>query len=362
MSNFFEPNIINYVVFSFVGSFLLTFYLIPKIIKVVNHKQLMDSPNSRSSHQKLTPAFGGVSFYFIIILTLLFLGKSIDDDQISLNIIAATTILLFTGLKDDLVVISNFSKLIGQVSAGCLFLYEMSYTDLNFYGAFGITEITGIAGFGMMLFFMLIIINAFNLIDGIDGLAASIGVVTLSFFGYIYYQLETPFYVVLCIAMIGSLLAFLRFNFSTKKKIFMGDTGSLILGFMIAVMSVKFMSLRASDYEVISVNPKHSIFIIIAILVFPFFDTARVFILRILNKKNPFLADNNHTHHILLNLGNSHTKSSVLIILFSILITILLFIASTFIESSWLMLGVYAFTFLLFYAIFMQFASKKNLE
>ena len=325
MLDFFEPNIVNYTIFAFVGSFLLTFYLIPKIINVVNHKQLMDSPNSRSSHEQLTPTFGGVSFYLIIILALLFLGKSIDEEQISLNIVAAITILLFTGLKDDLVVISNFSKLIGQISAVSVFLYESSYTNLNFFGAFGLTEITGVVGFGIMLLLMLLIINAFNLIDGIDGLAASIGALTLSCFAYIYYQLDEPFFLVLCVGMIGSLLAFLRFNFSTKKKIFMGDTGSLILGFIIAVMSVKFLSLRVGDYELVSVAPQHSIFIIIAILVFPFFDMARVFILRILNKKNPFLADNNHTHHILLNLGNSHTKSSVLITLFSIIITILSF-------------------------------------
>ncbi|MFY0632005.1 MAG: undecaprenyl/decaprenyl-phosphate alpha-N-acetylglucosaminyl 1-phosphate transferase [Flavobacteriaceae bacterium] len=362
MTNFFEPNIINYTVFAFVGSFLLTFYLIPKIINVVNHKQLMDSPNSRSSHEQLTPTFGGVSFYLIIILALLFLGKLIDDENISLNIVAAITILLFTGLKDDLVVISNFSKLIGQISAVCVFLYESSYTNLNFFGAFGLTEVTGVAGFGIMLLLMLLIINALNLIDGIDGLAASIGVVSLSCFAYIYYQLDEPFFVVLCIGMVGSLLAFLRFNFSTKKKIFMGDTGALILGFIIAVMSVKFLSLSAADYEVVSVVPQHSIFIVIAILVFPFFDMTRVFALRIFNKRNPFLADNNHTHHILLNLGNSHTKSSVLIILFSTIITIFLFLASTKIHNSWLLLGVYALTFLLFYAVFVKFASKKNLE
>ncbi|MBL4605954.1 MAG: undecaprenyl/decaprenyl-phosphate alpha-N-acetylglucosaminyl 1-phosphate transferase, partial [Flavobacteriaceae bacterium] len=198
MTDFFEPNIINYTVFSLVGSFLLTFYLIPKIINVVNHKQLMDSPNSRSSHQQLTPTFGGISFYVIIILALLFLGKSIDDEHISLNIVAAITILLFTGLKDDLVVISNFSKLIGQISAVCVFLYETPYMNLNFYGAFGLTEITGVVGFGMMLLLMLLIINAFNLIDGIDGLAASVGVVILSCFGYIYYLSDEPFFVVIC--------------------------------------------------------------------------------------------------------------------------------------------------------------------
>ncbi|MBL4605126.1 MAG: undecaprenyl/decaprenyl-phosphate alpha-N-acetylglucosaminyl 1-phosphate transferase, partial [Flavobacteriaceae bacterium] len=186
--------------------------------------------------------------------------------------------------------------------------------------------------------------------------------VILSCFGYVYYLLDEPFFVVICLGMVGALIAFLRLNFSTKKKIFMGDTGSLILGFTIAVMSVKFLSLGAQDYETISVVPHHSIFIVIAILVFPFFDMTRVFILRILNKRNPFLADNNHTHHILLNLGNSHIKSSVLIVLFSIIITIILFIASAKIYNSRLLLGVYITMFLLFYVVFVKFASKKNLQ
>lgn len=361
MLDFFEPNIVNYTIFAFVGSFLLTFYLIPKIINVVNHKELMDSPNSRSSHKQLTPTFGGISFYVIIILSLLFLGKHIDDDGISLNIVAAITILLFTGLKDDLVVISNFSKLVGQILAVSVFLFDLGL-DINFFGAFGLYETTGFLGLGIMLLLMLITINAFNLIDGIDGLAASIGVIILSYFGYVYFHLDEPFFVILCVGMVGSLLAFLRFNFSTKKKIFMGDTGSLILGFTIAVMSVKFLSLGTEEYKTISIVPHNSIFTIIAILVFPFFDMTRVFVLRILNKKNPFLADNNHTHHILLNLGNSHTKSSVLIVLFSIIITIILFIASAKILNSWLLLGVYAITFLLFYVAFVKFASKKNVQ
>lgn len=360
MVDFLEPNLLKYTLIAFSGAFLLTFYMVPKIIRVVNHKELMDHPNARSSHKQLTPTFGGISFYVVLVLMLLFLGKHVDDENLSLNIIGAITILLFTGLKDDLVVISNVSKLIGQISAVCVFLFLTDYTMINFYGAFGLNEISGILGFGFMLLLMLSIINSVNLIDGIDGLAASVGVITLSLFGIIFYQLEQIFFCVICFGFVGALVAFLRFNFSTKKKIFMGDTGSLILGFVIAVMSIQFLTLGAEEFKQISVLPQNGFFAMIAIIVFPFFDMVRVFILRILNNKNPLLADKNHTHHILLNLGNSHTKSSVLIVLASVVITVLLLLASKEVNNSWLLLGIYMITFLSFYVAFIKFASDKK--
>jgi UDP-N-acetylmuramyl pentapeptide phosphotransferase/UDP-N-acetylglucosamine-1-phosphate transferase len=360
MVDFLEPNLLKYTLIAAIGSFLLTFYLIPKIIRVVNHKELMDHPNARSAHKQLTPTFGGISFYIVLVLGLLFLGKHVDDSNLGLNVIGAITILLFTGLKDDLVVISNVSKLIGQISAVCVFLFLTDYTSINFYGAFGLNEINGAIGFGFMLLLMLSIINSFNLIDGIDGLAASVGVITLSFFGAIFYQLEQIFFCVIAFGLVGALIAFLRFNFSKKKKIFMGDTGSLILGFIVSVMAVQFLNLGATDFEQIFVQPHNAFFVLIAIVVFPFFDMIRVFILRILNKKNPLLADKNHTHHILLSLGNSHTRSSLLIVLSSIVITLLLFFASKEVNNSWLLLGIYAITFLSFYVAFIKFASEKK--
>lgn len=360
MADFLEPNLLRYTLIATVGSFLLTFYLVPKIIRVVHHKELMDHPNARSSHKQLTPTFGGISFYVVLILVLLFLGKHVDDEGVSMNIVGGITILLFTGLKDDLVVISNISKLIGQISAVCVFLFLTNYTNIDFFGAFGLSEVNGVLGFGFMLVLMLSIINSFNLIDGIDGLAASIGAITLLLFGIIFYQLEQTLFCVICFGLVGSLIAFLRFNFSKKKKIFMGDTGSLILGFIVAVMSVKFLTLGEMEFQRISVVPQNAFFALVAIIIFPFFDMMRVFTLRILNKKNPFLADKNHTHHILLNRGNSHTKSSMLIVFTSIVITVLLFLVSKEVNNSWLLLGIYVLAFLSFYIAFIKFASEKE--
>lgn len=360
MVDFLEPNLLKYTLIAAIGSFLLTFYLIPKIIRVVHHKELMDHPNDRSAHKHLTPTFGGISFYVVMVLVLLFLGKHVDEQNLGLNIIGGITILLFTGLKDDLVVISNVSKLIGQISAVCVFLFLTDYTTINFFGAFGLNEINGFLGFGFLLILMLSIINSFNLIDGIDGLAASVGVITLSFFGVMFYQLDQIFFCTICFGLVGSLIAFLRFNFSKSKKIFMGDTGSLIIGFVVSIMAVQFLNLGAADFEQVHVVPQNAIFVLIALIIFPFFDMARVFILRILNKKNPLLADKNHTHHILLSLGNSHTRSSIMIVLASIVITVILFFVAREVNNSWLLLGIYTVTFLSFYVAFIKFAPEKK--
>jgi len=362
MVDFLEPNLIKYTLIALCGSFLLTFYLIPKIIKVVNHKELMDHPNERSAHQRFTPTFGGISFYIVLVLMLFFLGKHVDEGNLGLNIIGAVTILLFTGLKDDLVVISNTSKLIGQISAIGVFLFLTDYTTINFFGGFGIDGINGFFGFGFLLILMLSIINSFNLIDGIDGLAASIGVVTLLFFGILFYRLEEIFFCVICFSMVGALIAFLRFNFSRDKKIFMGDTGSLIIGFIVSVMAVHFLNLSTIEYEKVFVLPHNAIFVLIALIIFPTFDMARVFILRIFKKKNPLVADKNHTHHVLLELGNSHTKSSFLIVICSVFVSISLFLVAKEVENSWLLLGIYMLTFLSFYAAFIKFASEKDIK
>lgn len=187
--------------------FLLTYYLIPKIIKVVNHKSLMDYPNERSSHKHLTPTFGGASFFVILVITLLLI-QMLDLNNLSLNIIAGLTILLVTGLKDDLVVISPQAKLLGQFIAVCIFLFNTSFYEIDLHGLFGLYETGPYLGYIITVFIMLIIINAFNLIDGIDGLAASIGIIVLGMYSVIFYFLKEYYYILICASLIGSLLAF----------------------------------------------------------------------------------------------------------------------------------------------------------
>ena len=172
----------------FILSFTITYIFIPKIINVVNYKELMDKPNSRSSHKQLTPTFGGVSFFLTLILTL-YLIRNFDVENIRLNIVAALTILLFTGLKDDLVVISNKTKIIAQIIAISVFLFQTNFIIINLHGFLGIYQMHPMVSYFLVTFLMFAIINSFNLIDGIDGLAAIMGI---NYFD-VFFSLILPF-------------------------------------------------------------------------------------------------------------------------------------------------------------------------
>jgi len=340
-------------------TFILTYYLIPKIINVVKYRSLMDSPNERSSHKRLTPTFGGASFFAILIITLLLI-QLLDVDSLSLNITAGLTILLFTGLKDDLVVISARAKFTGQCIAVVFFLFNTGFYEINLHGFLGIYETGPYLGYVFTSFIILSIINAFNLIDGVDGLAASIGIISLSMYAVIFYFLQEFYYILICASLIGSLLAFLRFNLSSKKKIFMGDTGSLIIGFIVSVMTIKFLSVDQGSLRELRFIPQNSIFVACSILIFPLFDTIRILMVRISKKKHPLLADKNHIHHVLLDHGNSHIKTSIIISSFSLLFSLLFIYLTTQITNIWLILGLFSVSYLIFLAIFFRLSINRK--
>lgn len=175
------------------------------------------------------------------------------------------------------------------------------------------------------------IINAFNLIDGIDGLASVIGLIAFASFGLLFYLVNQPFYLGLACSGFMMLLAFLRFNLTKdlKLKTFMGDTGSMIIGFIIAVFSLRILSLDSSELKALPLSSENIPILIIAILIVPLFDTSRVFTIRVMEGRKPFSADKSHIHHVLINKFKiSHRKASFLIGLINILFAVLFFISA----------------------------------
>ncbi len=293
-------------------------YLIPKIRAIVLFKQLMDNPNERSSHKQATPSLGGMAFYIILMLSIYF-NYSFDTYNVSMSIVPGLTILFFLGLKDDLVVLAPRTKLIGQISASLFILMNIKFEINSLHGFFGIQEVPYWAGLAIGLFLMLAIINAFNLIDGIDGLAGSIGIVAFSGFTLVFFYAERYFFSLTCIVMVGMLIGFLYFNLSSRKKIFMGDTGSMIVGFMLAVMAIRFLSLDTDSLNHLPFNAVDIPIVIISFLIIPLFDTSRVFIIRLLNGTGPFSPDRNHLHHVLVDAHHiSHRRASFFIALANI--------------------------------------------
>ena len=308
------------------GAFVLTYLTIPKIIGVVEYRRLTDDPNRRSSHAMRTPTLGGVSFFYTLIFALFFIRGHDGFDE-AMYIIPGLTILFIVGLKDDLVVISPGAKLAAQVFAVAFILVNPSFTIDSLNGFLNINEIPYYLYLFIAGFMMLTIINSYNLIDGIDGLASVVGMVIMVIYTTIFYLSEEYFFALLAITMNASLMAFLGFNLSSDKKIFMGDTGSLIVGFVISILTLKFLALKPTDYTELPFLLENAPLIAISILIVPLFDTARVFAIRIANKKAPFSPDRNHTHHVLIDYwGLTHKQASFIIGCFNLLF-VMLFIA-----------------------------------
>lgn len=314
----------------FIGSFLITYLTMPKIIGVVEYKRLMDDPNQRSSHSTKTPTLGGVAFFYTLIISLFFIERWAELNE-AIYIIPGLTILFIVGLKDDLVVLSPGSKLIAQGLAVSFILTNPSFTIHSLNGFLNINEIPYFLYLGIAMFLMLVIINSYNLIDGIDGLASVVGIVILVIYTTIFYLTGEYFFALLSIAMNAILLAFYGFNVSASRKIFMGDTGSLIVGFIISILTLKFLALTPSAYEDLPFLLENAPIIAIAILIVPLFDTARVFAIRVANKRSPFSPDRNHVHHVLIDFwGLTHKQASFIIGFFNLLfVTLFIVLGST---------------------------------
>ncbi|MFT0713952.1 glycosyltransferase family 4 protein [Flagellimonas lutimaris] len=310
----------------FVGSFLLTYLTIPKIIGVVEHKRLMDDPNQRSSHKSRTPTLGGVSFYFTLILVFFFI-KNWHEYGEDMYIIPGLTILFVVGIKDDLVVLSPGTKLAAQILAISFILVNDSFGIESLNGFLNIYEIPYYLYLVIGGFLMLTIINSYNLIDGIDGLASIVGIVIMVIYTTIFYLSKEYFFALIAITMNACLMAFFGFNVSSNKKIFMGDTGSLIVGFIISILTLKFLALEPTAYGELPFLLENAPLIAISILIVPLFDTARVFTIRLANKKGPFSPDRNHVHHVLIDFwGLSHKQASFIIGCFNIIFVVLFII------------------------------------
>ncbi len=306
-------------------SFIITLISIPSIVRVSTIKNLVARPNGRTSHINPTPNLGGVAIFAgVIISFVLFTGITTAHEL--KYIIAAMLIIFFFGLKDDLHPITAYKKFIGQ-SIAILFILIPGDLHLNFlHGLIGINEISYFPSLIISYVLFLALINSFNLIDGIDGLASGIGILTSVFFGIVFMMVNQLAYAIMSFILASSLLAFFYFNvFSKKNKIFLGDTGAMLAGLILAIFAVRFLNVEANS--LFFKQGQSAPAILLAVLIVPLFDTARVFILRIVRGKSPFEADRNHIHHRLLSLTGSHIKATFIILLVNVLmVTIALII------------------------------------
>lgn len=289
------------ILLSGVLAFLITFFAIPIIIQVSREKKLFDEPDERKVHKMVIPTLGGLGIFAGFILSTL-LGSPAGSPLMQYYA-AAAIVIFFLGIKDDILILSPAKKFIGQLIAAGIIIKFGGVQIGDMHGFMGIGKLSNIAGIIFTLFTLIVIINSFNLIDGVDGLAGSLGLLTALVFGSYFFYVGQLMYAVMAFSLAGSLVGFLIYNFS-PAKIFMGDTGSLLLGLINSILVVKFINYAGTPGIKLTIDSAPAVGF--AILIVPLFDTLRVFGLRILNRRSPFSGDRTHVHHFLLDLGCSH--------------------------------------------------------
>lgn len=305
------------IVLSGVLAFVITFFSIPVIIQVAKNKKLFDEPDERKVHKMVIPTLGGLGIFAGFIIATLLGSPSAAVSGLQ-YFVAALLVIFFLGIKDDILILSASKKFIGQLIAAAILIKFGGIQITNMYGFLGIHHLPQMVSVILTLFTIVVITNSFNLIDGVDGLAGSLGLLTSAIFGVYFIQSGEILFSVMAFSLFGSLVAFLIYNFH-PAKIFMGDTGSLLIGLLNAIFVIKFISI--AENPVMGVSLVSAPAIGFAILIVPLFDTLRVVGLRIVNRRSPFSPDRNHIHHLLLELGYSHQK-----ITFTCLIANILFI------------------------------------
>lgn len=318
-------------------SFTITFLAIPVIITVAERKKLFDIPDERKVHQTPIPSLGGLGIFagFIIACLLAINFQNAPEFQFFL---AASIVIFFLGLKDDILVISPVKKFIGQVLAAFLIIYKGGVQIKSMHGFLGVQELPEMFSLLLTYFAVIVIINSFNLIDGVDGLAGSLGLMSTIVFGIYFLQADLVAYSVLSFSVAGALIAFLIFNFQ-PAKIFMGDTGSMLIGLINAILVVKFINV--AEMPSLSHQVQAAPAIGFAILMIPLLDTLRVFGIRIFHRRSPFSPDRNHVHHLMLDKGMSHRMITITLTTVNVLFIAVIYLLRD-IGCTYLILGTIA--------------------
>ncbi len=289
----------------------IVFYAVPIIVRISITKHLFDVPNDRRINKTVVPNLGGIALFAAISIgSLIGILKNEFPDWRFIS--SSMIILFFIGIKDDIIAISALKKFTAQILSAAIIIILGDIRLTNFHGILGIHEINYSVSVIVSLLAIVGTINAINLIDGIDGLASSIGILSSLVFGIIFFQNNQINYSVICFATLGSLVSFFVFNvFGKTNKIFMGDTGSLLLGLLLSIFTIKYneMFITAGDLQ-LSFSPVFSL----AILAIPLSDMLRLFIIRMIQKKSPFAADLQHIHHKILKIGFSHLETTLIIV------------------------------------------------
>jgi UDP-N-acetylmuramyl pentapeptide phosphotransferase/UDP-N-acetylglucosamine-1-phosphate transferase len=308
---------------SFLAATLITALCIPQIIRLSRKYKLVDNPDQRKMHKVPIPTLGGIGFFTGFIVLSLFwmivLGNLSD-----FVLFIALLVLFVTGIFDDLTDMRALVKFGIQIVVALIISY-FGFRVESLFGIFGIYEMPVWAQYAFSVLLITGLTNAFNLIDGIDGLAGGLAFINSLIMGAILLLQGNVIYGTLAISFAGALFGFLIFNFN-PAKIFMGDTGSLIVGFLMAIFGIVILKAGAPPHAWFIDYTSAITIVVVGILLLPVYDTLRVFAERILKKSSPFKPDKTHVHHLLIETGANHKKAVFILYTTNILIIVAAFL------------------------------------
>lgn len=297
------------IILASILSFFIAFVTIPVVIRITEAKKLLDLPNDRKIHEMPISSLGGVGIFCAFIFTILVLVPFDKAEDIQ-YFIASAFLIFFLGVKDDILLISPIKKFSGQFIAAFLMVYPGDFRLTSLHGFLGVYTLHPAVAIIFSFLTIILIINAFNLIDGVDGLAGTLGLMSTLFFGVVF-SIEHDYpHAIVAFSLAAGILAFLTYNYS-PAKIFMGDTGSLLIGLVNAALVIRFINLETAPDTVLHFNAAPAVGL--AVLFIPLADTLRLIITRVYDGKSPFEPDVNHIHHLLLQKGLSHMQATGLI-------------------------------------------------
>ncbi|OHX64928.1 glycosyltransferase family 4 protein [Flammeovirga pacifica] len=314
------------IALTFLTSLSIALIAVPEVRKVIIKNNVFDLPGGRKVHTDMIPSMGGVGIFLAFILSsLLWLPKS---GMYDLNYLFFGLILVFfMGVRDDMLAMSPRNKLFIQLMASSVIVIFGDIHINSLYSIFPGLHFPIWFSYAVSIFVIIALTNSFNLIDGINGLSGGIASVITFALAVWFYLIDEKLYTILMVSMFGGCLGFLYYNWG-RASIFMGDTGALVLGFFLSTSLILFVNVDYALPENHLYKINDPISMAIALFIYPFIDTLRIFTIRILNGRSPFSPDKKHIHHILIRTGITHAAASMIIIAFNIF-----FIASSFIMN-----------------------------
>lgn len=343
---------------AFLTAFSVMLLATPALIKVAKLKHLVDEPSeARKKHGRSVPTIGGIIIFSAFIFSS-FLWIPVQEASVIkgldkfMFLMASLILLFFVGVKDDIIGMSPVKKLLAHIMVGFILVVMGGIRITSFHGLLGMDiQLPEYASILLSIFIYIVIVNSINLIDGVDGLASGVGLIATVSFGLWFAYLGDKHWALISFSMSGALLGFLVFNFN-PARIFMGDSGSLIIGAVISVLAIQLIESPLHFLPATYQNVSTPV-LAMAILAYPLLDTLRVFIIRTANGKSPLSADRNHLHHKLQDSGIGHKKTVLIIYLFSIIMILQAFFIQ-FEEPTFNLLISFGFSLLFMLIIFLN--------